>query len=178
MLVKSLAVRAMKASLQVSRSQINERSLNQKWESRAANDNDYSDNLNYRARCPTHVRNRSTMKPCVGQLRRLFELPTPCSLPLAGVFCASSQEFIQQERAAHSFNRSRGSERVCELHAARLAWDSFYNATAGTNSAARPGQPVRVINRLGVLKKSVTAIVNFGDQADLVCMRNPQAANQ
>ena len=40
---------------------------------------------------------------------RLFELPTPVSLPSTGIPCASSQEFIQQGRIAHSFNRSRGS---------------------------------------------------------------------
>src|SRR6187401_158244 len=49
---------------------------------------------------------------------RLFELPTPFSLPSAGISCASSQEFIQQGRAAHSIVRSRGSDRVSELHAA------------------------------------------------------------
>ena len=49
---------------------------------------------------------------------RLFELSTPFSLPSAGISCASSQEFIQQGRAAHSIVRSRGSDRVSELHAA------------------------------------------------------------
>ena len=49
---------------------------------------------------------------------RLFELSTPFSLPSAGISCASSQGFIQQGRAAHSFVRSRGSDRVSELHAA------------------------------------------------------------
>ena len=49
---------------------------------------------------------------------RLFELSTHFSLPSAGISCASSQEFIQQGRAAHSFVRSRGSDRVSELHAA------------------------------------------------------------
>ena len=49
---------------------------------------------------------------------RLFELSTPFSLPSAGISCASSQEFIQQGRAAHSILRSRGSDRVSELHAA------------------------------------------------------------
>ena len=33
-------------------------------------------------------------------------------------------------------------------------------------------------NAWGVLKKSVTEIVNFGDQAGLVCLRNQQTANQ
>jgi hypothetical protein len=49
---------------------------------------------------------------------RLFELSTPFSLPSAGISCASSQEFIQQGRAAHSIYRSRGSDGVSELHAA------------------------------------------------------------
>ena len=49
---------------------------------------------------------------------RLFELSTPFSLLAAGSSCASSQEFMQQGRAAHSFDRSRGSDRFSELHAA------------------------------------------------------------
>jgi hypothetical protein len=51
---------------------------------------------------------------------RLFELPTPFSLPSAGISFASPQEFIQVGRAAHSFDRSHGSERVSELHAAPM----------------------------------------------------------
>jgi hypothetical protein len=44
--------------------------------------------------------------------RRLF------SLPSSGFSCASSQEFFQQGRAAHSFDRSRGSDPYFKLHAA------------------------------------------------------------
>ena len=93
---------------------------------------------------------------------RLFELSTPCSLPSAGVSFASSQEFIQLGRAAHSFDRSRGSERVSELHAAPMPKRTS-NPTRGQASmihyptATPPADFVIMVSMFqGSLRKSIT----------------------
>jgi hypothetical protein len=51
---------------------------------------------------------------------------------------------------------------------------SFDGATAGRILPKAPFPE----NVWGVLKKSIMEIVNFGDQADLVCWRNQQTASQ